>query len=158
MISLSHRKQYLKVENMKNENFNFNFSIPIQIRWNDLDPLGHVNNAVYVTYFEIARGYFMLKAAKGWDWHKNMFLIGNVNVSFNKELLLTSQDAKVHIRTSSIGNKSFVLEYAITSSNNGETVVHATGTTTQIMFDLKNKSTIEVPDWVRKSLSDFDQL
>ncbi len=29
--------------------------VPIQIRWRDLDALGHVNNAVYLTYFELAR-------------------------------------------------------------------------------------------------------
>ena len=29
--------------------------MPIQIRWRDLDALGHVNNAVYLTYFELAR-------------------------------------------------------------------------------------------------------
>ena len=29
--------------------------IAIQIRWRDLDALGHVNNAVYLTYFELAR-------------------------------------------------------------------------------------------------------
>jgi len=29
--------------------------VPLQIRWRDLDALGHVNNAVYVTYFEQAR-------------------------------------------------------------------------------------------------------
>ena len=29
--------------------------VPIDVRWRDLDPLGHVNNAVYLSYFEIAR-------------------------------------------------------------------------------------------------------
>ena len=29
--------------------------LAIQIRWRDLDALGHVNNAVYLTYFELAR-------------------------------------------------------------------------------------------------------
>lgn len=32
--------------------------VPLQIRWRDLDAQGHVNNAVYITYFEQARvGY-----------------------------------------------------------------------------------------------------
>ena len=93
----------------------FNFSHPIQLRWNDLDALGHVNNAIYVTYFEIARGGFMLKAVPDWDWTKHMFLIANVNVDFKKELLLTAKNPKVHVRSSKIGGKSFVLEYAITS-------------------------------------------
>tara|TARA_B100000780_G_scaffold253225_1_gene200736 strand:- start:913 stop:1338 length:426 start_codon:yes stop_codon:yes gene_type:complete len=136
----------------------FNFSHPIQMRWNDLDALGHVNNGIYVTYFEIARGIFMLKACPDWDWHKDMFLIGNVNVDFKKEMLLSAQDARVHVRTAKMGGKSFVLEYAITSQKGDQTIVHATGTTTQIMFDMKTRSTIEIPDWVRKSLGDFDSI
>jgi len=136
----------------------FKFSHPIQMRWTDLDPLGHVNNGIYVTYFEIARGGFMMTAVPKWDWTKDMFLIGNVNVNFHKELLLTSQDARVHIRTAKLGSKSFVLEYVVTSKKGDERVIHASGTTTQIMFDTKSRATIEIPDWVRASLSDYDCL
>ncbi len=136
----------------------YNFSVPIQMRWNDLDALGHVNNAVYVTYFEVARGYFMLKACPDWNWEKDMFLIAGVNVNFHKELLLTAVNARVHVRTSKIGGKSFVLDYVITSDKNGEQVVHATGSTTQIMFDMQMRKTIEVHDWVRASLTTFDGL
>ncbi len=137
---------------------NFKFSLPLQIRWSDLDPLGHVNNAVYVTYFEIVRGHFMLHACPGWDWQRDMFLIGNVTVNFLKELKLTHEGATVHIRTSKLGNKSFVLDYAITSQKGGETVVHSTGHTTQIMFDMKTRTTIELPDWVRAALAAFDGI
>ncbi len=132
--------------------------MPIQIRWNDLDALGHVNNAIFITYFEIARGYFMLKACEQWDWKKDMFLIGNVNADFQKELLLTSEDPRVHVRTQKMGTKSFVLEYLITSKKGDEMVIHSSGTTTQIMFDTKTKSTIEIPSWVRSSLTAFDKL
>lgn len=143
---------------MQTKDHDFNFSFPIQMRWNDADALGHVNNAVYVTYFEAARGLYMMKACPQWDWQQNMFLIGNVNVNFQKELLLTSQNVQVHVRTSKIGTKSFVFEYAITSDKKGETVIHATGSTTQIMFDMQSRKTVEVPDWVRESLTEFDNL
>lgn len=135
----------------------FNFSFPIQMRWNDLDALGHVNNSVYVTYFEIARGQFMLNACPFWDWTKDMFLIANVHVDFLKELVLTSTNPLVHVRTVKIGGKSFVLEYIITSGKGKETVIHAKGTTTQIMFDRKTRQTIEISDRVRASLREFDQ-
>jgi acyl-CoA thioester hydrolase len=128
------------------------------MRWNDLDALGHVNNALYVSYFEIARGGFMLKAVPEWDWSKHMFLIANVNVDFKSELLLTAVKPQVYVRTSRIGVKSFVLEYALTSQDGDEIIVHATGSTTQIMFDTKARASIEVPDWVRKSLEDYDML
>lgn len=136
----------------------FNFSLPLQIRWSDLDPLGHVNNAVYITYFEIVRGHYMLRACPGWDWKKDMFLIGNVTANFHHELLLTATEPTVNIRTSKIGNKSFVLEYAVTSKKDEKTIVHATGNTTQIMFDLKTRTTIEIPEWVREALAAFDGL
>jgi len=134
----------------------FKFSHPIQMRWNDLDALGHVNNAVFITYFEVARGYYMIEAAKGWDWTKNMFLIGNAQVNYHKELLLTAQDPRVLMRTEKIGNKSFVLQYAVVSTVKGETVLHASGSTTQIMFDMKTRNTIEIPDWIRKELTAYE--
>lgn len=135
----------------------FNFSFPIQMRWNDMDALGHVNNGIYVTYFEIARGKYMLDACPQWDWQKDMFLIANVNVDYRKELLLTAQNPRVYMRTSKIGTKSFVLEYAITSQKGEELILHASGSTTQIMFDMKSRTTIEIPDWVRESLTTFDE-
>ena len=137
---------------------NYNFSLPIQMRWNDLDALGHVNNALFVTYFEIARGYFMTKACPRWNWLKDMFLIANVNVDFKKELLLTANEPKVHMKTTHIGTKSFVLQYAITSKKEGEIILHASGTTTQIIFDMETRTTIEIPDWVREGLTSFDNL
>lgn len=139
-------------------NSDYNFSYPIQIRWNDLDALGHVNNAIYVTYFEIARGMYMTSACKGWNWSKDMFLIGNINVNYHKEILLTSSTIEVHVRTSKIGTKSFVLDYLITSGTGDQIVAHASGTTTQIMFDMQSKSTIEIPSWVREGLTSMDPL
>lgn len=134
----------------------FKFSFPLQMRWNDMDALGHVNNAVFISYFEVARGLYMLKACKNWNWSKDMFLIANVNANFHQELIIDAKNPFVKMRTAKIGTKSFVLEYAITSEKNGETIIHATGTTTQIMFDMKTRQTIEVPTWVKESLEEFE--
>jgi acyl-CoA thioester hydrolase len=134
----------------------FKFKYPLQMRWNDLDALGHVNNAIFITYFEVARGTYMLKACPGWDWTKQMFLIGKVDANFQKELLLTAEKAEVWMRTVTLGTKSFVLEYAVVSRKNGETIVHATGSTTQVMFDMKTRATIEIEDWVRRGLTEFE--
>ena len=87
-----------------------------------------------------------------------MFLVANVNVDFRKELLLTADDPRIMVRTSKIGTKSFVLEYAIVSKNGDDVAVYATGTTTQVMFDMKTRHTMEVPQWVRKSLTAFDKI
>ena len=136
----------------------FRFSKELQLRWNDMDALGHANNAIFITYFETGRAYYMLEAVPSWDWHKNMFLIANVNVNFQKELLLMAQNPAVWMRTTKIGSKSFTLEYVITSEKNGEYVYHASGTTTQIMFDMKQRKTLVIESWIKKGLTEYETI
>lgn len=134
----------------------FNFSHPIQVRWNDLDALGHVNNAVFITYFELARGHYMPTACPGWDWHKHMFLIANAQVDYIQEVRLTTPNARVHIRIKDMGSKSFVLEYALTSQKDGKLIIHAKGSTVQVMFDMKTRTTIPIADWVRQAIQAYE--
>lgn len=135
----------------------FTFKQEIQARWSDLDPLGHVNNAIFVTYFEIARSSYMLNASPRWNWKEDMFLIGNVNINYLKELTLYTTNPIVSVRTKKMGTKSFVLEYRLTSTNlNGDNIVHAVGETIQIMFDMKNKKTIEIQDWLKEHLTAYE--
>ena len=133
----------------------FKFSLSLQMRWSDLDALGHVNNALFPTYFELARSQFMIDTCPGWDWEKDMFLMANVNINFHKEMLLTTENPRVMVRTGKMGNKSFVLEYAVIGEKNGRTEVYASGTTTQVMIDLKERSTIQIPEWVRSALQAY---
>ncbi len=135
---------------------NFKFKFPLQMRWNDLDALGHVNNAIFITYFEVARGSYMMEACPGWDWTKQMFLIGKVEANFHKELLLTAEKTEVWMRTASLGNKSFILEYVVVSQKNGQTVVHASGSSTQVMFDMKTRTTVAIQDWIRERLTVYE--
>jgi acyl-CoA thioester hydrolase len=138
----------------------FNFEAPIQIRWADLDPLNHVNNAIYFSYFEIARGPYMLTAAPTWDWYKDMFIIASISADFKKELKIDALNPRVKVRTSKIGSKSFELEYAVISTNpkDGAPILHALGKSTQVLFDTSTRSTILIPDWLKDELSTFDAI
>jgi len=133
---------------------NFKFSENIQVRWTDLDPLAHVNNSIYIQYFEIARGRYMLEAAPSWDWHKNMFLLANINCDYLKELKIGTPKTQCWVRTKEIGKKSFVIEYMITTADN---TIHTLGSSTQVMFDTANKKTIAIPEWLRKELLAFEK-
>ena len=133
---------------------NFKFAEDIQVRWTDLDPLAHVNNSIYLQYFETARGRYMLKAAPSWDWHKDMFLLANINCDYVKELKLGMHETQCWVRTKQIGKKSFVLEYMITTDKH---TVHTIGTSVQVMFDTKSQKSIEIPDWLREELMNFEK-
>jgi acyl-CoA thioester hydrolase len=134
---------------------NFKFSQDIQVRWTDLDPLYHVNNSIYMQYFEIARGRYMLEASPSWDWQKNMFLLANVNCNYLKELKIRMQETKCWVRTKQMGTKSFVLEYMITTENNQ---IHTVGTSTQVMFDTNERKTIAIPEWLKEEITAYEVI
>jgi len=145
---------------MKNINIaDFKFKAPLSIRWNDLDALGHVNNVYYFEYFQTGRGQFMHAISKDWDWTRNMFVIAHIACDYFIELKLTDKQPAIRMRTSSIGTKSFEIEYLITSIDKaGEEIIHAKGKSIQVIIDVKEKRSIEIPNWLRLDLTNYDNL
>lgn len=134
----------------------FKFKYPLQVRWMDLDPLAHVNNSIYIQYFELGRGKYMSASSATWDWHKNMFLIAHISCDYKRELKLTDHDPEIWVRTSRFGNKSFDLEYVVTSKKENKTIIHAAGKSTQVMFDTKAHKSILIPEWLKEEINLFE--
>lgn len=135
----------------------YKFSMPLSIRWNDLDPLAHVNNVYYFEYFQIGRGHYMQAVSQKWDWQKYMFVIAHIECDYYKELTLSAADPAIKMRTSSIGRKSFEIEYLITSTaKDGSEILHAKGKSVQVMIDIAGKKPIELPEWLRKDLTAYE--
>ncbi|MBF03898.1 MAG: thioesterase [Flavobacterium sp.] len=137
----------------------FRFSMALPIRWNDLDPLNHVNNVFYFEYFQVGRGHYMLEASKQWDWTKNMFVIAHIECDYYKELKLTAKEPTIKLRTSSIGSKSFEIEYLITSldKENNE-IIHAKGKSVQVLVDISVGKSVEIPNWLREDLTQYEPV
>lgn len=135
----------------------FRFSMPVPMRWNDLDGLGHVNNIYYFEYFQIARGAYIPAVCKTWDWNKFMFVIAHIECDFYKEMTLALVNPKILARTSSISNKSFKMEYLITSkAKDGSDIIHAKGESVNVLVDMETKKSAEIPDWMRKDLTLYE--
>jgi acyl-CoA thioester hydrolase len=129
----------------------FRFSCEIAPRFRDLDAMGHVNNAVYATYFEVARTEYLRALGLGDSGGDGLgmfkFIMLDVYCRFVAPALLT--DVLVaHLRTSSIGTKSFAFEYLITRRRDGGVV--ATGTSTQVYYDYEERRTLPVPPAFRE--------
>lgn len=138
---------------------NFKFSMPVPIRWNDMDALGHINNVLYFEYFQIARGEYMNTASKSWDWTKHMFVIAHIECDYFKEINPFTKDPVIKTRVSGISNKSFDMEYAIVSTGkDGEQVLHAIGKNVNVYIDMTTKKSETIPDWLREELSHFEGL
>lgn len=133
----------------------YKFTYKLHPRWSDMDELHHINNAVYLSYLEDARGRYLHFAAH-WDWMVDGIILANVNINYLSPMHFLNE-AYVYVRCSKVGNKSFDLEYIIAGKDkNGESIVYAAAQTTQVMFDYKTNSSVIIPDHLREKLNSFD--
>lgn len=119
--------------------------IRLQIRYGDLDTLGHVNNAVYLTYFELGRIDFMTKFFEEFDPSKINFVIAHAEVDFKKPTHLQDQITE-RTYISEVGNTSFTFSHYIENDMDG--TIHCKGKTVAVMLS-KNGEKIFVPDELR---------
>ena len=135
----------------------FHFSHPIEVRYSDLDPQGHVNNARFLTYFEQARVSYLIQL--GLFTKDQSFLDVGIIVSTAKVTFLSpvyfGQDVRVGVHVSRIGNKSMTMEYQMTDHSDGREL--ATGSTTLVAFDYREHKTITVPEKWRERIHEFER-
>ena len=61
----------------------FRHTLPLQLRFNDIDLLGHVNNSVYFSFYDLGKArYFETVKAQNIDWKKADVVVANVNADF----------------------------------------------------------------------------
>lgn len=111
------------------------FSHPIEVRFRDLDALGHVNNAVLVTYLEIARTAWWRQHLAGRPFQEDGYLVARVEMDYRKPVKL-EDPVVVEVRVPQVGASSFSLDYKIRRATDG--VVLAEGQTVQVFMDFRS--------------------
>lgn len=120
----------------------------IQVRFSDLDVMGHVNNSIYLSYFEYTRvHYFGQLLGVDWDWNKNGVLLAKNEVEYLKPVFLSDVPV-ISMFTETIGTKSFTLSYEV-NVNNGLTTK---GISTLVCYDATENKTIEIPELLKQVL------
>ena len=108
------------------------FSHPIEVRFRDLDVMGHVNNAVVVSFMEQARFQWWRAFLGGRKFQEEGFLIARTEVDYRRPILL-GDDVRVELRCTRVGSSSFELAYRLTKGLGGE--LFAEAKTVQVMLD-----------------------
>lgn len=122
----------------------FDFVHRQSVRFRDLDSLAHVNNAVFLTYLEEARIAYLLPLGAE---VANMIL-ARVEIDFRAPLRM-GDEIEVGVRPSTVGSKSFELEYEVHS---GDTVA-AEAKTVIVSYDYASGRSVELPQAWREALA-----
>jgi acyl-CoA thioester hydrolase len=127
----------------------------IAIRYNDLDPYGHVNNAAYLEFFEEIRlaywraladliGFEELEAG---DIPGARYVLAETTVRFKAPIFL---DDAVHGAATipTIGNRSYAMNFELRTGETFESgIVVAEGFAAHVFFDPKTNEVQPRPDW-----------
>ena len=135
----------------------FNFYHPIEVRYGDLDPQGHVNNARFMTYMEQARIEYVRQSGL---WESNSFqdigiILADAQVTFHAPILY-AQSVQVGVRVTRLGNKSMTMEYRIEETQTGQSF--ASGSTVIVTYDYHTERTVPIPDRWRQIIAEMEDL
>jgi acyl-CoA thioester hydrolase len=134
----------------------FKYKTVIETRFADFDMMGHVNNAVYFTYMEIARTKYWLQAIN-WDWTKTGVVIAQASLDYVLPVFIEDK-ISMYVRTSRIGKSSFDLEYLLVKTKHGKEEVCSRGKTVCVAFDYASKTAAPIPVHEREKMISFEQL
>lgn len=127
------------------------FYHPMEVRYGDLDPQGHLNNAKYLTYFEQARLRYFEELglfSKDQSFMDIGVIVADIHIKYRAPVRL---GAPIHVgvRAERIGNKSITLRQTIADANTG--ALYADGTVVLVTYDYHSRQTTPVlADWRRK--------
>ena len=131
----------------------YSLSVPMEVRFRDLDSMGHVNNAVYLTYFENARIAYW-RAVPGVRSRRNLdYILARAECDFRSPVTL-DDELCCHIRVAWFGRTSFAFEYLLREERTGR--VAAEGRTVQVMFDYAARKAEPLDPEVKATIEEFE--
>lgn len=110
----------------------FPFALPIQVRFRDVDGMGHVNNAVYFTFIEAARTEYMYRINDTQTLQQVDWIVATASLNFRRAATY-GDPLEVGVRPMHVGQTSFTLYYEVWDRAKGQLV--ADGQTVIVMFD-----------------------
>jgi len=141
---------------------NFFVTTELTVRWRDLDAYNHVNNSVYLNFFEEARIAYFYKIGKITN---TQIQFGDANAALATTLVKTSVDFKaqahladpliIGIRYLAIRKIFMDAEYAVFNKDTGKLL--AIGTSSQVAIDRHTFKPIRVPDFIIRGIEAIEQ-
>ncbi len=127
------------------------FTTEVQLRFRDLDAMGHVNNVVYLTYCELARTQFYMKHAFKRSLHDIDFILAHADIDYVSAAAWGDQ-IEVSVWPTKIGESSFTLAYEIREKRSNRLL--ARSSSVQVSYDYQTKKTKPIPPEFRKMLEE----
>ena len=135
----------------------------LEIRYQDLDPYGHVNNAIYLVFFETLRMVYFQALARNTgldlvlgDIPGARYVVAETTVRYKVPIFL---DDALHGAASigKIGNRSYAMDFELRTGESFENgVLAAEGSAAQVFFDPVKNAVQPRPDWFLSAVAELE--
>ena len=126
------------------------YVVPYQVIFRDVDAFGHVNNAVFFTYFEWARTLLWFELAGFGGATDIGFIVAHAQCDFKKQIELEPID--ICVRVGEMRTSSFDTHYEIRKKDGTE--IAATGKVVVVLYDWARDSKMPIPDELRRKVNE----
>lgn len=134
----------------------FRHKAQIQIRFCDTDMLGHVNNANYLSYMEMARVSYFNEVMPKLDWSGQGIILAKAEISYKAPLFL-EDNLFIYTGVEQISGKSFTMRYRFIKKTEAGELLAAEGSTLMVCYDYRENHSIPVPDFWKKAIEFYEE-
>ena len=128
--------------------------LPIQVRFSDVDIMGHVSNTVYQNYYDSGKVNYFDEVMPDMDF-VNLGVVGaSVKIEYLKPIFMKTR-ILVETRVAILGQKSITMEHCLVNEHTGE--VLSTCTAVLVCFAIKEQKSIPIPENWRKNILAYDE-
>jgi acyl-CoA thioester hydrolase len=132
----------------------FKSILPIQVRFSDVDIMGHVSNTVYQTYYDSGKVDYFDRVMPDMDF-VNIGVVGaSVKIDYLKPIFMKTR-ILVETRVATLGHKSLTMEHYLVDECTNE--ILSTCTAVLVCYAIKEQKSIPLPDKWRKSILEYDE-
>lgn len=133
----------------------FRHRIDLQIRFNDIDILGHLNNTVYFSLYDTGKAYYLEAVNQGrMNWQRVESVIANINCQFIQPIFF-GEPIEICTRCLHLGEKSMTLEQMLVNKDTQQ--VKSVCHTIMVAINPDTKQSVELPDKWRNGITLYEQ-
>lgn len=131
----------------------FRHTMEVQIRFNDIDILGHLNNTVYLSLYDLGKARWMGEVDKGRvNWQRVNSVIANIDCAYIQQVKF-GERIFISTRCMHMGKKSYTLQQMMTDDKGN---VKSLCDTVMVSYDPDTHEAVEIIESWRKSVEEFE--
>lgn len=133
----------------------FKASLPIQIRFGDIDAMGHINNNIYFSFFDLGKtSYFDFVKPMAISWIEGLIVVAHIEVDFFSPIYY-KEKIVVETKVIKLGEKSGVFLQQLRSVKNNE--IKCRCRSVFVAYNAQTQSSMSIPDVWREAISKYEE-